>query len=181
MSLLIGLAAVALAAAAPVLVVPVLVLAGIPGLATAGDLVVHRTRSTWGVQTAWSDRQGPGTAAVARFLRNLVVSAGRTLPVLAGLAVLVAVWYPVHDIGALAPLADWYLRVVGLGAGLLVVVPALRGSATFASGIAVDHIHRRVAPSGRGLTQAGVLLWLVCLALAAIGLLASPEVAPLGS
>ena len=34
----------------------------------------------------------------------------------------------------LAGLSDWYLRAVGLGVGLLVVVPALRGSATFASG-----------------------------------------------
>jgi hypothetical protein len=180
-SLPVGAAAVALASAAPVLLVPLLVAVAVPALATAGDLLVHRARATWGLQSGWSDRQGAGTAAVARFLRNVVVSVTRSLPVLAGVAVLVAVWYPVHDIDALRGIADWYLRLVGLGAGLLVVVPALKGSATFASGIAVDEVHRRVAPRGRGLTQAGIVLWLVCLALTAIGLLVSPEVAPLGT
>jgi hypothetical protein len=100
--------------------------------------------------------------------------------VLAGLAVLVAIWYPLHEIGPLRGFADWYLRLVGVGAGVLIVVPALRGSATFASGVAVDDVHRRVAPSDRTITQAGVILWLVCIALVAIGLLVSPEVAPLG-
>jgi hypothetical protein len=101
--------------------------------------------------------------------------------VLAGLAVLVAVWYPVHDISALTRIADLYLRLVGAGAALLVVVPALKGSATFASGVAVDEIHRRVTPSGRGLTQSGIILWAVCVALVVIGLVASPEVFPLGT
>jgi hypothetical protein len=180
-SLPIGGAAVALTSAAPVLLTPLLAFGAVPALATAGDLLVHRARSTWGIETGWVDRQGSTTAAVARFLRNLAVSAARALPVLAALAVLVAIWYPMHDIHALVGFSDWYLRAVGAAAGLAIVVPALRGSPTFASGVAIDEIHRRVAPNGRGITQAGVILWLVCLALVAIGLLVSPDVAPLGS
>jgi hypothetical protein len=180
-SLPIGGAAVALSSAAPVLLTPLLAFGAVPALATAGDLLVHRARSTWGIETSWVDRQGSATAAVARFVRNLAVSAARALPVLAALAVLVAIWYPMHDIHALVRFSDWYLRAVGAAAGLAIVIPALRGSPTFASGVAVDEIHRRVAPKGRGITQAGVILWLVCLALVAIGLLVSPDVAPLGS
>ena len=102
----VGAAAVALTSAAPVICTPLLVLGAVPALATAGDLLVHRARATWGIQDGWADRQGAGTAGVARFARNLAVSVARSLPVLAALAVLIAVWYPLHDIGPLVGLSD---------------------------------------------------------------------------
>ncbi len=172
-------AAVALTSAAPVLLTALLVLVGLPMLATAGDLARHRRRWSAGMAGGGLDRLSPGAAIAPRLVGNVVVSLLRALPALALLAVLIGCWYPVHDAERLVTAADWFLRLSGVAVALVLVVPALRGSDRFASGTAVDHLHARVAPPGARLSQAGWVLWVVCLGLVALGLSFNPEVWPL--
>jgi hypothetical protein len=172
-------AVVALVSAAPVLFAAVVVLVALPALATTGDLALHRHRRTWGGATTWFQRRSERVAAGPRFLRNVAVSLLRAVPALVVLVVLVACWYPLHDSVRTVGAADWFLRLSGAIAGLLLVVPALRGSAKFATGTAVDAAHLRVAPEGLRLARAGWVLWLACALLVAIGLGFSPDVWPL--
>ncbi len=172
-------AAVALTSAAPVLVTALLVLVALPVLATAGDVARHRRRWSTGMAAGWLDRLSPGAATGPRFVANVVVSVVRAVPALSLLAVLVGCWYPVHDAEGLVAAADWFLRLSGVAVALVLVVPALRGSERFATGTAIDHLHLRLVPIGGRLRQVGWLLWLVCLALVAVGLFFRPEVWPL--
>ena len=136
----VGAAVVALTSAAPVLLVPLLAFVFLPALGTAGDLLLHHTRRTWGMTASWVDRQPPATYAGLRFGRNVLVGTLRALPVLGLLAVLVAAWYPLHDAERLTTAADVFLRVAGAVTALLLVVPALEGSVPFGSGVAVDEL-----------------------------------------
>ena len=178
-SLPLTLALVVLTSAAPVLMTVVSALVILPLLATDGDLALHRHRRTWGGAANWFQRRGELFAAAPRFVRNVVVSFVRALPTLILLGVLVACWYQIHSHARLAQTAMWFLRLSGVAVGLLLVVPAMRGSRRFNTGVAIDAIHLRLAPSGSRLIATGWLLWLVAILLIAAGAAFSPDVWPL--
>lgn len=174
-------AGTALMSAAPVLFLVVLGLLVLPAAATWGDVVEHRRRQLAGMGEGWLARRSPSVLVAPRFVRNVVAGAVRALPPTVLLAVLIGCWYPIDSIdGATADtVARWFLRGVGVAVGLALVVPAVRGSARFASGVAVDEATIAVAPGGSTLTQRGWILWAVALGLTAAGLAFSPEVWPL--
>ncbi len=174
-------AGTALMSAAPVLFLVVLGLLLLPAAATWGDVVEHRRRQMAGVGDGWLARRSPSVLVAPRFVRNVVVGAVRALPPAVLLAVLVGCWYPIDAIeGTTADtVARWFLRGAGVTVGLALVVPAVRGSARFATGVAVDEAAAAVAPPGRTLTQRGWILWAVATGLTAAGLAFSPEVWPL--
>ncbi|MEJ7583649.1 MAG: protein kinase [Acidimicrobiales bacterium] len=165
-------AVVALASAAPVLFVPLLVLLGLPTLATYGDLSVRRAAS-------WAHRRRPGAAPVTRFAANLGLSVLRAVPALCLLAVLVGCWYQVPDRPSLVTASDVFLRLSGVAVGLVLVVPTMRGSSRFATGAGLDGLHHRLVPTGHRPGQGAWILWILCLGLIAAGLAFAPEVWPL--
>lgn len=175
----VAVAATALTSAAPVLFVLLLVLVGLPALATYGDLNALRDRRARGGGATWMDRRGPMAAALPRFIRNLGFSAVRAVPALALLAVLIGCWYPVHNSARLATAADLFLRLSGVAVALVLLLPSTRGSARFASGLGLDHLHSRLVPAGHRPTRTTWGLWGVCLGLTAAGLAFAPEVWPL--
>jgi hypothetical protein len=172
-------AGTALMSAAPMLFLVVLGLLVLPAAATWGDVIEHRRRQIFGMGEGWLARRSPSVLVAPRFVRNVVVGALRALPAAALLAVLIGCWYPIDSIdGTTADtVARWFLRGAGVAAGLALMVPAVRGSARFATGVAVDAA--AIARGGRLLTQPGWILWAVCIGLTAAGLAFSPEVWPL--
>ncbi len=174
------LVALAFGSAAPVAAVLLLVLVVLPLVATWGDSVVHRFRRNSGTAQRWIERATPPAAAApVRFVGNLVMSILRSLPVVALTAALLGLWYGLDHLHVPQLLVDTVLRVIGLLAAAILVVPARAGSPRFRTGVAIeDAVSRLLGPSGR-LGQRGVVLWIVAAAAVAGSLWFTPEVWPL--
>ncbi|MDQ6697461.1 MAG: protein kinase [Actinomycetota bacterium] len=172
--------ALALGAAAPVAAIITLVLIILPLLATWGDSVVHRFRRESGTAQRWIERATPPAAAApVRFVGNVVVSALRSLPIVALTGALVGLWYGLDRLGVSQTGLDGVLRAIGLLTTTLLVVPARIGSPRFRTGVAIDDaVSRLVTPGGR-LGQRGAVLWILAAAAIAGAVWLTPEVWPL--
>jgi hypothetical protein len=173
------LVAIAAGSAAPVVAVALLVLVVLPVLATMGDSSAHRLRGEHGVAGGWAERRMSSGALVApRFARNLVLSLGRSVPVVLGVGMALLGRYGLENLGANALILELSLRAIGaLGAGAL-VLGARHGSARFRSGLGTEELVARLAPEGR-ISERMVVLWIVCAFLVAGALWLTPSPFPL--
>jgi serine/threonine protein kinase len=179
--LLVPLVAVALAtgSAAPVLVSALVVLVGLPFLATLGDSVGHRLRAEHGVAHGWAERRlAPGALAPARFLRNVAVSLLRSVPALAIGAVLLGAWYGLDGLSLPTAASNLVLRGVGLITVGLLVMTGRNGASGFRTGLGIEEVVARWVPAGRT-TERLVVGWLVAAIVVAGALWLSPDPFPL--
>lgn len=172
--------AVGLGGAAPVVVCGLMTVVVLPLLATRGDSVAHRLRLVHGVADGWAEqRMGPGALAPVRFVRNVVVSVVRSLPVLGLGAVLAAGWYGLEQLDVSRGASDAALRAVGMVTAAGLGWSAREGSRRFRTGLALDDLADRLAPAG-GISQQMVVFWLVSTALVAGSFWLEPWRFPLG-
>ena len=179
--LLLPLSAVALAAAtaAPVFALAALVWLVLPLIATLGDSVAHRLRREHGVAGGWAERRmAPGSLAPARFVRNLVVSTVRALPMIGVGAVLLAGWYGLDRLVEATAPVDLALRAIGLVVVGIVLGTARHASSRFRVELGLDELVRRWVPEGRT-TERLVVLWILALFLVAGAIWLSPSPFPL--
>jgi len=173
-------AALAIGSAAPVATIAVLVLLGLPLLATWGDSVVHHARQQAGTAHGWLERAAPaGAAAPVRLVGNVVVSVVRAVPTVALAGGLLGLWYGLRHLHVAVTITDLVLRLIGLLVTALLVLPARRGSPRFRTGVAIDDATGRLLEPGGRLGQRAVVLWLVAAFFTAGGLWLSPDVWPL--
>ncbi|MEO9223574.1 MAG: serine/threonine-protein kinase [Acidimicrobiales bacterium] len=172
-----AVACASLASASVTPVMAVLVLAVAPWLATAGDLVVHQHRQRAGAASRRWHQLAPSTVAPVRAVRNIVASIVWSIPGLAVAAVTIVAGIVTKD-PKLHVAHDLLVRAGGAMAAVLVAWPVARGGPSLRSGLGIDAILVRFV-DGRGrLRQAGWILWIVAVAVAAFGLWLSPEVWP---
>ncbi len=172
--------ALGLGGAAPVVTCGLMTVVVLPLLATRGDSVAHRLRVMHGVADGWAEqRMGPGALAPVRFVRNVVVSVVRALPVLGLGAVLTAGWYGIEQLDVSRGVSDAALRAVGMVTAAGLAWSAREGSRRFRTGLALDALAEWLAPTG-GLSQPLVVFWLVSTALVAGSFWLEPWRFPLG-
>jgi serine/threonine-protein kinase len=176
----VAVAVASLASSTPVVVVPLLVLIGLPALATVGDIVVHRYRSDIGADVKAWHRVDARAAAPAFFLRNVLTSILRAIPALLLGAVAVGV---AALIGSPEPSSGWrdlVIRLGGIGAVLCLLLPARHGGRGFRSGTGINHLVTEFVDEQGRLISRGWVLMVVSVALTAFGLWLHPELWPLG-
>jgi hypothetical protein len=176
----VGVAVASLASAAPVVVIPLLVLVALPALATVGDVVVHRYRSDIGADVKAWHRVDARAAAPAFFLRNVLTSILRAIPALLLGAVAIGV---AALIGSPDPGSGWrdlVIRLGGVGAVLCLLVPARHGGRAFRSGTGINRVVTEFVDDRGRLDTRGWVLLVVAVALTAFGLWLHPELWPLG-
>ena len=171
-----GVAAVSLGSAAPVLVTIALVLVAMPALATLGDYRMHIERQRAGRAAGWLDRRPAGAAAPLHVAKNLLVSLYRSVLPVAFLASMVALWYLLDKV-KLEVIEPYWLRATGAATALMLVkLGSTPGRIRSSEGLD-DVLARITTPTGR-LTQTGWVLWIVCIALTAGGLFLTPDPFP---
>jgi serine/threonine-protein kinase len=176
----VGVAVASLASAAPVVVIPLLVLVALPALATVGDVVVHRYRSDIGADVKAWHRVDARAAAPAFFLRNVLTSILRAIPALLLGAVAIGV---AALIGSPDPASGWrdlVIRLGGVGAVLCLLVPARHGGRAFRTGTGINRVVTEFVDDRGRLDTRGWVLLVVAVALTAFGLWLHPELWPLG-
>lgn len=176
----VGVAVASLASAAPVVVIPLLVLVALPALATVGDVVVHRYRSDIGADVKAWHRVDARAAAPAFFLRNVLTSILRAIPALLLGAVAIGV---AALIGSPDPGSGWrdlVIRLGGVGAVLCLLVPARHGGRAFRTGTGINRVVTEFVDDRGRLDTRGWVLLVVAVALTAFGLWLHPELWPLG-
>jgi hypothetical protein len=176
----VGVAVASLASAAPVVVIPLLVLVVLPALATVGDVVVHRYRSEIGADVKAWHRVDARAAAPAFFLRNVLTSILRAIPALLLGAVAIGV---AALIGSPDPGSGWrdlVIRLGGVGAVLCLLVPARHGGRAFRTGTGINRVVTEFVDDRGRLDTRGWVLLVVAVALTAFGLWLHPELWPLG-
>ena len=170
---------VALASSTPLVLVVAVAVVGLPLLATAGDLVVHRNRqSTWSDLRRWH-RAAPRSVAPILFIGNVAVGVIRAVPALAVGAVGVLVARSIGNADTANAWRDFAVRLTGVAAMLCLVVPARNGGRTFRSGLGLDQfaawaMEGQTKPRGRT-----VAVWTVLVFLIALGAWLHPELWPL--
>ena len=157
-----------------------LVLVGMPALATLGDYRVHLERQRAGQAAGWLERRDARAAAPVLVAKNLLLSAYRSVLPLAFLAAMVAIWYLIDKTKASTQVGQFWLRGTGAATALIIVkIAAGRGRIRTSEG--VDELLARVtSPTGR-MIEAGWILWIVCIGLTAAGLWFTPDLFPLNS
>jgi len=171
-----AVAAVSLGSAAPVLIAIVLVVVAMPALATLGDYRVHIERQRAGQAAGWLGRRPAGAAAPLHVAKNLLVSLYRSLLPVAFLASMVALSYLLEKI-KLEEIEPFWLRATGAATALMLVkLGSTPGRIRSSEGLD-DVLARITTPTGR-LTQAGWVLWIVCIGLTAGGLFLTPDPFP---
>jgi hypothetical protein len=176
----VAVAVASLASSTPVVVVPLLVLVGLPALATVGDIVVHRYRSDIGADVKAWHRVDARAAAPAFFLRNVLTSIMRAIPALLLGAVAVGV---AALVGSPEPSSGWrdlVIRLGGIGAVLCLLLPARNGGRGFRSGTGINHLVTEFVDEQGHLVSRGWVLMVVSVALTAFGLWLHTELWPLG-
>lgn len=171
----VGIAATAMASASPLVVVAVVAYVAIPALATYGDLVVSRHRAHHAALRRRWDDMSPMVFLPARFARNLVVGAARSIPAVAVAAIGVAT----HDVladGSVGPVVlDMAVRVTGIAMALVLVLPLRDSGRGFRASIGIDACVTRAGDASRT-----AVVWVVAVALTAVAALLRPEMWPLG-
>ncbi|MEO6987206.1 MAG: protein kinase [Aquihabitans sp.] len=171
--------ALATASAAPVLVTAILVLLVLPLIATLGDSATHRLRLEYGMATGWAERRlAPITLAPARFLRNVLVSAVRSIPAVGLGALMLLGWYAMHDLGAAPMVLSGGLRATGLIVVGLILATSRNPTSRFRSGVGLEELTALVLPDGRT-NERAVVIWLLAAALVAASLWLTPSPFPL--
>ncbi len=175
----VGIAAVALTSASPLVVGAILAFGILPALATAGDLAVHRHRQKIGAQQRrWHDASS-GVVSPVRFVRNVAVGALRAVPAMALAAVGVAAESVLTSASARPLFRDWVIRLCGIAVAAVLLVPARNGGRSFRTDLgstawATWAMEQRRRPGWRAVT-----IWVVALAIAAFGAWLDPELWPL--
>lgn len=172
-------ATVAFASATPVVAAALVVLVGLPSLATLGDDIVHRHRLTagqaWRRWHAWT----PGLVLPIRAVRNLGVSVLRGLPALVFGGVVVATAVLVDRTNASPMLRSVVVRVGGAVLGLALAWPATSGGVHFRCGLGVERVVDELLDEKGRYQVRGWALLLVCGAITAASLWLTPEIWPL--
>lgn len=171
---------IGLASATPIFIGALIVLALLPGLATVGDLVVHRHRQRTGADHRSWHRARPATIAPALFARNLGTSAVRSVPAIA-IAAIGFVAAQVLEQGTTAVIwRDLAVRSTGIAIALVLLVPARHGGRSFRCDLGITEVagwamERRTTPGMRT-----VVVWVISAAALAFGAWLHPEMWPLG-
>jgi hypothetical protein len=171
-----AVAAISLGSAAPVLVAIALILIAMPVLATMGDYRMHIERQHAGRAAGWLDRRDAWAAAPLHVAKNVLVSLYRSVLPVAFLAAMMALAYLLEKV-KLERVEPYWLRATGAATALMLVkLGANPGRIRTSEGL--DEVLARItSPSGR-LTQAGWVLWIVCIGLTAAGLFLTPDPYP---
>lgn len=174
-----GVALVVLASASPLVVATIIALVALPGLATLGDLEVHRHRRSIGAQQRrWHDLRSSVVGPV-RYLRNLLVGVARALPALALAAIGFASDRVLADAAVQGGFRYLVIRLTGAAMALVLVVPARHGGRGFRTDLGLT-VWADWALEGRRRPGTRVfVIWVVALAGAAFGAWLSPELWPL--
>lgn len=161
------------------IVVALMVIVFLPAIATMGDSAAHRLRGEHGVAGGWAERRmSSGALAAPRFARNVVLSVGRSLPVVIGAGMGLLGRYGLENLGANRIVLDGTLRLIGAVAVGALVLGARHGSARFRSGMGTEELVVRIAP-GQRVTERIVVLWIVAAFLVAGALWLTPSPFPL--
>lgn len=155
---------VAAAGAVPVLVTVLLVVVGLPALATVGDTVARQ-------------RHDLGYVLV-RTARNALAGVLRCSPVVGVSALMLGLWYVAE--GATVPqwLLDAMLRFLGSGTAIALWLTNRDGSDRFRTGVGIRSLVVRAVPGGRT-TERLVVAWVIAAALVAGALWLAPDPFPL--
>jgi hypothetical protein len=170
--------AVALCSAAPVMISVLLVLVGMPVLATLGDYRVHLERQRAGQAARWLERRDARAAAPVLVAKNLLLSIYRSVLPLAFLGAMVAIWYLIDKTKASTQVGELWLRGTGAATALIMVKIAARPGRIRTSEGVDELLSRVTGPTGR-MIEAGWILWIVCVGLTAAGLWFTPDLFPL--
>lgn len=174
-----GIICVALSSAAPVLITGVLSVVLLPFVATWGDVIVHSHRQRTGAQRrrwhAWS----VNAIVPIRVLRNMCVALLRAMPSIGVVAIGFVAERAILDSGAQRLWPDLVVRVTGMFAALLLLVPARGGGRTFRSDLGITRwaqwlMEGKTRPG----TRTGVI-WVFAVASVAISALFAPDFWPL--
>lgn len=170
--------AAALGAAAPVLGSLVVALIATPLVATIGDGLGQRRRNKHGIQPSWAEQNFPsGFLAAPRFLRNVGVSALRSLPVLGVSAILLVGWYGIKRVNANPVVLDAYLRLLGAGSVISLLTIGNSGSRRFRAELGVEQLTAWLRPNGK-IGEVIVVFWIVTIGITAAALWLDPTPFP---
>lgn len=169
-------ATAACGAAAPIAAFLALALVVLPGVATAGDIVVYRRlRRRADERLRLRHKVGLPIYAAGRFVRNIGATVLSGLPALLIEALVVAAALVAEGTGAAGATETWALRPAGAGAAVALAVPVFRDRYRFRAPVIGDKA-LALGLDGARLSSAGAALWALAalLALAAIGLRPDP-------
>lgn len=174
----VGIALCALASAAPFVLGVLVALVVLPGLASVGDVVVHRYRRRTGAGTRRWHSAGVGVVAPVRFVRNLVVAMARALPAVAVGAIGYATERVIVDAASGSFARDLTVRVTGVAVMAVLLLPARHGGRGFRTDQGITAcaewaMERRDRPGVRA-----VVVWVICLAGVAFGAWLRPDLWP---
>ncbi len=173
------IATVALVSAAPLILGAALVLLGLPGLATAGDVSRHRRRLWLDQASTWFETSSEAVVVPVRFLANLLVSVVRSLPAVAVGAVAVGIWSLVHGAGVATALDEAVLRLAGVATAVVLLYPVGAGSRRFRTGAGTEALVEATTTEDGRPDQRGIVVLVLCVALTATALWLHPDPFPI--
>lgn len=173
-----GIAAVVLASASPVIVATILALGILPAFATLGDVEVHRYRQRIGGRRRRWHEARVSVVVPVRFVRNLVVAMARALPGVAVAAIGVAT-NQVFAEGPAGDLArDVTIRVTGVVTALVLLVPARHGGRGYRTDLGISTWCDRVMEGRERPGSKTLVFWVLAVAAVALGAWLDPELWP---
>jgi serine/threonine-protein kinase len=167
-----------LGAAAPVVVNVLLFAIVLPGVATAGDVIVRIRLRRQVPPQRLRERVPLALYGAGRFVRNLASMLWTGIPAMLVASLVVAAMLLADATEASRSTEDWILRVGGAAMALLLTRPVFRNRSRYRAAVIEDIAGSRLVDGDGRLTVAGWATVIVCVGVASLGFALRPDLWP---